>query len=101
MAGNKCTASGLAGACLGGARYAGLEPLAKLNPLALLAETRTKYGCAVCSSVIVYQSEEAFVALLESTEEMGAGIVDERTVKGERPLTEVPKSAVKLPLDPL
>lgn len=68
--------------------------MGKLNPLALLTDTRTKYGSAVCSSVIIYRSDEEFLALFESTGAIGAGIVAERRVDGERPLTEVPKSVV-------
>lgn len=95
-AGNIYTPSGVAGTCLGGARYAGFEPLGRPRPREFFADTRTKYGSPVSSSVIVYQSEEEFAAppSLMDTEEPVAGMVTASRVDGLRPRTELPKFAV-------
>lgn len=95
-AGNIYTPSGVAGTCLGGARYAGFEPLGRPRPREFFADTRTKYGSPVSSSVIVYQSEEEFAAppSLMDAEEPVAGMVTESRVDGLRPRTELPKFAV-------
>lgn len=104
VAGNICTPSGLAGTCLGGARYAGFEPRGRPRPIVFFADTRTKYGSPVSSSVMVYQREEEFVAPVPSIDadacKTGARIVADARLEGLRPRTEVPKSAVKFPLDP-
>ena len=95
-AGNMCTPSGVAGTCLGGARYAGLEPLGRPSPRAFLADTRTTYGSPVFSSVIVYESEEEFAvppSLMDAVEP-DATMVTESRVDGLRPRTELPKFAV-------
>lgn len=72
------------------------------SPRTLFADIRTKYGSPVSSSVIVYHCEGdlARLPLLEGEEDAIAGIVVERRVDGLRPRTELPKCAVKFPLDP-
>lgn len=104
VAGNMRTPSGFAGTCLGGARYAGFDPLGSPSPRALLADTRTKYGSPVSSSVMVYHREDELVAPLPSAADIDddnvAGMVTESRDDGLRPRTELPKSAVNVPSDP-
>lgn len=69
VAGNMFTPSGLAGTCIGGARYAGFEPRGRPSPLVFFADTRTKYGSPVSSSVIVYHKEDEFVVPVPSTDD--------------------------------
>lgn len=92
--GNMCTPSGLAGTCFGGARYAGLDPLGRPSPRALLADTRTKYGSPVASSVMVYHRDEELVAppasATDAEDDSIAGIVVDSRVDGLLPRTEVP-----------
>lgn len=89
-----CTPSGLAGTCLGGARYAGFDPLGRPSPRALLADTLTKYGSPVSSSVMVYHKEEELVAPLfsptDANDDSVAGMVVDRRVAGLLPRTELP-----------
>lgn len=98
VAGNMCTPSGFAGTCLGGARYAGFDPLGRPSPRALLADTLTKYGSPVCSSVMVYHKEDELVAAppspTDAEDDTNAGMVVDWRVVGLLPRTEVPKSTV-------
>lgn len=98
------TPSGFAGTCLGGARYAGFDPLGRPSPRALLADTLTKYGSPVSSSVMVYHMEEELAAAplspSEAADDTVAGMATDRRVDGLLPRTELPKLAVKSPFDP-
>lgn len=75
----------------------------------MLAETLTKYGSPVSSSVMVYHREEEFAAALAlllpspvgvTEDDSVAGRVTDRRVDGLLPRTEVPKLVVKSPFDP-
>lgn len=94
VAGNMCTPSGLPGTCLGGARYAGLDPLGRPSPRPLLADTLTKYGSPVSSSVMVYHREEELVAPLlsptDAEDDSVAGMVVDSRLDGLAPRTELP-----------
>lgn len=99
VAGKMYTPSGFAGTCFGGARYAGFEPLGRPRPRVFFADTLTKYGSPVSSSVMVYHREEELELVAvpplssligDATDDSVAGMAAERRVGGLLPLTEVP-----------